>query len=453
MPRRVPERDIGPPPIHTPTVQLGLSQPIKVAIQSRLFFHSEQWITPLYKDINALLNQFEHRWEIELQHQIAATGGEEGTREMRSPFELFKQLWKEKGWSLIHLLGVTDGPLRAPWGESVLRGFAEHLNSKETPLRQIGALFAIFIFCKTQPSSTVQQCLKIDIPTLEYLTTFPVQVSPFLDPTDSSPLSPPPSHDVTTVLASLLSPTKPLFYLIPTELYLHPPNLPTVLIRDARSAERHRGGMMDRIGQKLLGIEEEIEWLRRGKVEGLEKLRKRVEKKAMRKREKELQRRENEAQGIDQSSDQDEEDEEEDEEADEEEEVMSSRARTRGIAEDWIGNLSKTSRTYSTSKTGGGGSVFKRPKSQLQLEVMKRAEEATMRKVRETGLEQTVERRIGGSTDGQGQRKKRLLNLVEGFDELSRTGGRVGSKKKRRRGNDSIRELDSALTLLQKSYE
>jgi len=135
-PRKAKEKDNGPLPIHTPTIQLGFSQPIGFAIQPRLFFRSEQWITPLYRDINALLNSFEYEWTQELERQKKGNDGDNVDEIWRSPFQVFKELWGEKGWSLIHLLGVTDGPLRTPWGESVLRGFAGKSLSLN-PLRYI----------------------------------------------------------------------------------------------------------------------------------------------------------------------------------------------------------------------------------------------------------------------------------------------------------------------------
>ncbi|GAA5947623.1 hypothetical protein JCM3765_001006 [Sporobolomyces pararoseus] len=447
-----------PPPIHTPTVQLGLSQPIGFAIQPRLFFHSEQWITPLYRDINALLNSFESEWNKELQRQIEAsrrdTTVSEKEESWNSPFEVFKQLWKDKGWSLVHLLGVTDGALRTSWGESVLRGFAEHLVPNESPLRQIGALFAVFVFCKTQPSTVIQQFLQIGIPTLDHLISFPTRIAPSLDPSNSSLLHPPPSSDVTTILSSLLSRSHPLFHLVPTELYLHPKNLPTVLIRDARE----RKGM-DLIGKRLLGIEEEMEWLRRGKREGLEKVREREKKRIQR----ELERTENDddEQGRGEEPDEDE-DEDED---DDEEDFVAVRARggtAGGLLENWLGSVLKASQSYSAVKFksrnryigGVGGSVLTRPRSKLQLEVMNKAEESTMYKVRETGLESNVERRVGNkrraSRPERGETNERLLDLVIGFEP-------EGNKKRRKttsasnKTSQSLSDVEAALTLLEHS--
>lgn len=125
-------KETGPPPIHTDTIQLGPSQSIGTVLQHQLFFNSEQWITPLYRDINALLSSFEHEWLEELGRQISALREPRVVQDEQphqSPFEVFKRLWRDKGWSFVHLLGVADGPLREPWGESVLRGFAGTIRS------------------------------------------------------------------------------------------------------------------------------------------------------------------------------------------------------------------------------------------------------------------------------------------------------------------------------------
>ena len=131
MPRAA-HKDRAPPPIKTSLVHLGQTQPTAFALQCQLFFNSEQWISPLHNDIQALLSTFESEWLQELQKQGTAggVGGSGGggiptsTEGFNSPFQLFRRLWKDKGWSLVHLLGIADGPVRDPWGESVIRGFA-----------------------------------------------------------------------------------------------------------------------------------------------------------------------------------------------------------------------------------------------------------------------------------------------------------------------------------------
>ncbi|GAA5883604.1 hypothetical protein JCM16303_004910 [Sporobolomyces ruberrimus] len=437
-------KETGPPPIHTDTIQLGPSQSIGTVLQHQLFFNSEQWITPLYRDINALLNSFEHEWTEEFERQISTSREPRVVQDEQphqSPFEVFKQLWRDKGWSFVHLLGVADGPLREPWGESVLRGFAEHFNVGEKPLRQIGALFASFIFCKTQSKDMVKQYLKLDIPTLEHLVSFPTRVSPALDPTNSSPLSPPPSSDVDIVLRTLLSRSSGMFHLVPTQVYLHPPNLPSVLIRDVKVKDT------DGTAKRLLGIEEEIEWLRRGKQEQLERVR-------TKQREIERKRKENRQDPF--GHDVEEQFEEQEDEFD-----AGDDARSQGIVESWVSRLSKTSRAYSSVKArsgrgkGSGGSVLTKPKSKLQLEVMNKAEEATMYKVLQTGLDGMVEKRVGGkmSRPERGESDKRLLNLVRGYE--TGPGGDRRKENKRRKTKEgpsqSIHELDSVLSQLDQS--
>ncbi|GAA6010368.1 hypothetical protein JCM11491_006289 [Sporobolomyces phaffii] len=433
-----------PQPIHTPTVQLLPSQPIGFAIQHQLFLCSEQWITPLHRDVNALLNAFEWTWTA--RSASAST---------RSPFELFKDLWTDKGWAYVHLLGVADGPMRVPWGESVLRAFAEHLTERETPLRQIGALFAIYTFCKTQSSHMPRQFVKLDIPTLNHLLSFPSRVSPALDPTGSSPLSPPPGTDVATVLDCVLAPATRMFHLVPTELALHPKDLPTVLIRDARARD------LDAVARKLLGVEEETEWLRRGKLAELDRVRTRERVKSRRLR----RARDDGGFGMRNGDDDpDEEDEDEDgaagrDEGEEAVDVTDERQRARGCVGDWIDRLAKVSKTYSAVKrrsqalaaAEGGGpsvSVLARPRSKLQLEVLNKAEHATMAKVVEAGLEQTVKSRIGrdAARPERGETDQRLLHLVAGFDAPGPRG-----KRKRERNSQAMQEFETAVTLLDKS--
>lgn len=338
-----------------------------------------------------------------------------------------------------------------------------------------------------------------DTATLDHLVSFPTRVAPALDPTSSSTLSPPPTHDVSTILARVLSRRAPLFHLVPTELYLHPKNLPTVVVRDARAEElRQRGGaaVLERDARMLLGVEEEIEWLRRGRVDELEKMRAKLDAKEVRKREREVRRQQAIEEGTttlieDSDGVEDDDDEEEeggrggsehnnDDNGKDDEDLVKHRRRPRGeIVESWIGALKNLSRTYASVKSSGQGaivdgsedsarrSVLARPRSLLQLEVLNRAEEATMRKVHETGLGQTVEARVAAvkrkrARPEKGETNERLLSLVRGFDEQMGRGGaaafgrRPSAPPKRRKRDDdapsqSARELDAALTRLDQS--
>lgn len=212
---------------------------------------------------------------------------------------------------------------------------------------------------------------------------------------------------------------------------------------------------MDLIAKRLLGIEEEIEWLRRGKREKLEKIREREKKRIRR----ELERNET---GEDQAEDREEEEQDEDE--DDEDDFIAVRARggtAKGVFENWLGSVLKTSQNYSAVKskarnraTGEGGSVLTRPRSKLQLEVLNRAEESTMYKVRETGLESNVERRVRNKRKASRQTNERLLELVKGFDKELKEGNKKRRKTKSassKTTSQSLSEVEAALTLLEHS--
>ncbi|GAA5929308.1 uncharacterized protein JCM15063_004116 [Sporobolomyces koalae] len=416
--------DTGPPPIHTATVQLAPSQPIGFALQHQLLFNSEQWIAPLHKDVNGLLLAFEAQWHEQLEGQLTSRNGTSDTRANvndRSPFQVFKQLWVDQGWQYVHLLGIADGPTRLPWGQSVLRAFTEHLVPGEPPLRQIAALFAIYTFCATETPSMPKHFLKIDIPTLNHLLTFPALVAPALDPAKSSLLSPPPGSDVTIVLSAILSRSNPLFHLVPAQVFHHPRSLPCVGIRDARERD------VDSSAKRLLGIEEEMGLLRRGRHDQLDALRRNDHATTA----EIYNRLPFDPHSRSSSSD-----------------TRVSMRGGEGAGEGkarWISSLLAASSAYNTVKSRTT-SCLTQPRSTLQLEVMNKAEEATMLRVRETGLEGTVARGVGAKTShpDKGETNKRLFDLVRGYDDLE-------LHKRRRRQDDtteSIRELDSVLDLI-----
>jgi len=246
-----------------------------------------------------------------------------------------------------------------------------------------------------------------DIATLEHLLSFPSLVAPALDPSKLSPLHPSPLSDVSVVLSTLLSPSKPLFILVPPQLYQHPPDLPSVRIRDAREGE------LDGLAKKLLGIEEEVEMLRDGRDEEIAKLREAQEK------------------------------------AEDEENEMDLTIRqfpeiptTKGGKQAWISNLTSAASSYVETKSRTR-SLLTRPRSQLQLEVMNEAETATMERVRDIGLEGTVKRGLGGrpSVPERGESEMRMLGLVKGF------------KRRKTERTGSILELEKALKQLERSKQ
>lgn len=110
---------VEPDPVPHPTLNLLQGHPAGHCIQSSLFFASETWCTPLAADINTLLEGFAGAYTL----ASARAGEAEEGGERESPFEVFRRMWEEQGWSRVHLMGVPDGPRRRPWAESVLRGF------------------------------------------------------------------------------------------------------------------------------------------------------------------------------------------------------------------------------------------------------------------------------------------------------------------------------------------
>jgi len=190
-------------------------------------------------------------------------------------------------------------------------------------------------------------------------------------------------------------------------LYQHPPDLPSVRIKDAREGE------LDGLAKKLVGIEEEVEMLRDGRDSEVEKLREAQEK------------------------------------AEEEVKVEGSTNGRKqfmevpieeGGKQAWISRLSSAASSYVQTKSRSR-SLLTRPRSQLQLEVMNEAESATMERVRDIGLEGTVNRGLGGraSVPEKGESEMRMLGLVRGF------------KRRRTERTGSIVELEKALKQLERS--
>ncbi|GAA6051082.1 hypothetical protein JCM3770_004703 [Rhodotorula araucariae] len=252
----------------TPALPLGPSHPPGYCLVTGLFFNSDAWVPPLRADAAALVARFEKGYPAERDARS------------ESPLEYMKRIWTEDGWQWLHLLGVPqNGPLRAPWGDSIVRAFLEYLNTSEPPLRQAAALLALYLFVGTQAASMPRVFVKVDPDMLEYILALPAQLAPTLDraaspaaapgpgpapadPTRSAPnpSAAPPSADLLCAIHALV--TSNLFLVIPPQLFLHPRSLPSVRViadpeRLRRQAQR---------GLALLGASEEIDALRRGRV-------------------------------------------------------------------------------------------------------------------------------------------------------------------------------------------
>ncbi|SGY13451.1 BQ5605_C010g05868 [Microbotryum silenes-dioicae] len=205
----------------TPTIPLQSTPATTFVLQHHLYFLSADWISSLRLDVDELLDSFVEAYR-------GLTTGDE-----QSPFQVFKSCWIAKGWSRIHLFGIMEGRARQTWGESILRGFLERLvpDSTSEPLIQVAAFFAIYTFFSTQADTQEQVYIKIDPPTLEHLLTLPHTLASALDsrtnsdgPSSSSILQP--SLDLHRVLLSLLE--AQAFFIVPSETFLHPRQLPTV---------------------------------------------------------------------------------------------------------------------------------------------------------------------------------------------------------------------------------
>lgn len=93
-----------------PTLPVLPGYKVGFILQTSLFFASEQWVRPLQADVDDLVQSFVEAWTTR-------------SHPPKSPFEVFRQSWERLGWTHVHLLGVADGPIRRPWGLSVLRAF------------------------------------------------------------------------------------------------------------------------------------------------------------------------------------------------------------------------------------------------------------------------------------------------------------------------------------------
>ncbi|KAI0825019.1 hypothetical protein BC628DRAFT_1419396 [Trametes gibbosa] len=98
------------------------------------YFTSSLYVNPLREDITALIGAFSERYNATIR-----------------PFELFKRLWKELGWSWLHLR-VHDGRSRQSFVKITERLFTERLAKSEQPLARVVALFSLYTFHNTQPS-------------------------------------------------------------------------------------------------------------------------------------------------------------------------------------------------------------------------------------------------------------------------------------------------------------
>ncbi|KAI0756879.1 hypothetical protein C8Q80DRAFT_62639 [Daedaleopsis nitida] len=117
------------------------------------YFTSSLYIQPLRNDLTHLVTAFTDQY-----------------KDTAKPFELFKKLWQDRGWSWLHMR-VYDGRARQYFLRMTYRIFigkiyfpstnpclppvvVERLTETHTPLERIVALFALYTFHMTQPSTS-----------------------------------------------------------------------------------------------------------------------------------------------------------------------------------------------------------------------------------------------------------------------------------------------------------
>ncbi|KAI0651965.1 hypothetical protein C8Q79DRAFT_1005211 [Trametes meyenii] len=100
------------------------------------YFTSSLYVNPLREDIAALIQAFLDQYEPTVR-----------------PFELFKRLWIEQGWSWLHLR-IYDGRARQSFIRITERLFIESMTEAQDPLARVVALFSLYTFHNTQPSTS-----------------------------------------------------------------------------------------------------------------------------------------------------------------------------------------------------------------------------------------------------------------------------------------------------------
>ncbi|KAJ3551444.1 hypothetical protein NM688_g4694 [Phlebia brevispora] len=102
------------------------------------YFTSSLFVDPLREDIAHLVRLFAEKYL---------------TSDLKQPFALFKRVWSEQGWCWFHLK-VFDARARESFVRVTFRLFAEYFVENTNPLAMVVALFGLYTFFSTQPSSS-----------------------------------------------------------------------------------------------------------------------------------------------------------------------------------------------------------------------------------------------------------------------------------------------------------
>ncbi|THH34123.1 hypothetical protein EUX98_g166 [Antrodiella citrinella] len=103
------------------------------------YFTSSLYVLPLRHDISCLIHTFEEQYM---------------QSDKSSPFALFKQIWSAFGWVWLHFK-VFDGRSRERFIGVTLRLFAERMLENENAIARVVALFGMYTFFMTQPSTSL----------------------------------------------------------------------------------------------------------------------------------------------------------------------------------------------------------------------------------------------------------------------------------------------------------
>ncbi|KZV93774.1 hypothetical protein EXIGLDRAFT_673733 [Exidia glandulosa HHB12029] len=188
------------------------------------YYHSSVFVDPTRDDISRLLAAFED-----------AHNAQTSSR----PFALFKSIWMQHGWDLIHLK-VFDPRGREAFLDVMCRLFLECVLHGRTPLLCLGGLFALYTFHSTPPKdgSSLFNLAHVPIALDDYerLVKFPQS------------LESPARQYATKVLLDLLS--KQIFLILPHSSLspLNPPALPASVLA-IESADPHPVSGRKKVGR------------------------------------------------------------------------------------------------------------------------------------------------------------------------------------------------------------
>lgn len=106
------------------------------------YYTSAVFVEPTNDDISRLLSAFENTCKSSSEQ----------------PFQLFKSIWVQQGWDLIHVK-VLEPRGREVFLATMTRLFLDNVLCDETLLWRLGALFGLYTFHCSQPSGSTPQIL------------------------------------------------------------------------------------------------------------------------------------------------------------------------------------------------------------------------------------------------------------------------------------------------------